>query len=85
MAGKLGRNHTRDNPPDWLAQDRDISHTSESNRKHYERSIRYYQKRLNATGPWTNHDKINAIYKECKRRRDKGENVQVDHYCSYLL
>ncbi len=79
MAGKLGRQHTWENPPEWLKEGRDISHTSESNRKHYLRSLKYYRHRLRATGSWTDHDKINAVYKECARRRKAGENVVVDH------
>jgi len=79
MAGKLGAKHTWDNPPEWLQEGRDISHTSESNRKHYERSLKYYRQRLRATGSWTHHEKINALYKECARRRANGEDVVIDH------
>ena len=79
MKPKLLPHHTWENPPEWLKPNRDISHTSESNRKHYERSIKYYTKLLRATGPWTDHENIWAIYEEAEKRRKAGENVVVDH------
>lgn len=68
--------------PKWLEEGRDISHTSESNRKHYLRSLKYYRKLYQATPPWydeENHKRILAIYKERDRLRSLGRNVVVDH------
>lgn len=62
--------------PLWLAtQDED-----DVTNKHYKRSIRYYKKLYAARCEgWANQDKVAAIYRECKRRRKAGEDVQVDH------
>lgn len=68
--------------PKWLEDGRDISHTSEENRKHYLRSLKYYRKLYQATPPWYNedhHKRILAIYKERDRLRKRCENVVVDH------
>jgi len=81
MSGKLGRN-AKKYPPAWLQEGRDISHTSESNRQHYERSIVYYKKLLLAMPEWLtdeHHKQMRKVYKECARRRANGENVVVDH------
>jgi hypothetical protein len=32
-----------------------------------------------ATPPWSDSKEINAIYRECRRRRARGEDVVVDH------
>ena len=79
MSGKLGANATWENRPKWLRDDYCVDHTSFTNRKHYLRSRKYYIKRLRAIGSWTDHEKIKAIEKECKRRRAAGEDVVVDH------
>ena len=68
--------------PQWLKENCDISHTSKSNRKHYERSIKYYRQFYKATPPWydeDHHKKILAIYKERNRKRKMGLDVVVDH------
>lgn len=77
MGGPLGGKR-----PEWLRPGRDISHTSESNRRHYERSVKYYQQRWAATPPWLSDEhrkQIRDIYRECKRQRGSGRNVVVDH------
>ena len=68
--------------PDWLDESRDISHTSESNRKNYVRALKYYRQLYQATLSWydeTHHKQILSIYREARRRRKRGENVVVDH------
>lgn len=77
--------------PAWLTPGRDISHTSITNRKHYERSIRYYTQLHAATPKWLTDKQVQqmrATYKECDRRRARGEDVCVDHVvpvCSRLV
>lgn len=64
--------------PDWLQPDRDISHASPG----YFRSIRYHFQIWQATPKWLTDEQrsqVRAIYKEKKRRRDRGEKVHVDH------
>jgi len=66
--------------PDWTRPGRDISHVKD--KQGYERSMRYYRQIHQATPPWlpeVDRARIRAIYKECKRRRARGENVVVDH------
>jgi len=68
--------------PKWLQPGRDVSHTSESNRAHYVRSIRYHFKIWQATSKWLTDEQrsqVRAIYKECKRQRALGLKVAVDH------
>ena len=68
--------------PRWLEEGRDISHTSESNRKHYLRSLKYYRQLYQATPSWydeSHHKAILSIYKERDRQRKFGKNVVVDH------
>lgn len=68
--------------PKWLEEGRDISHTSESNRRHYLRSLKYYRKLYQATPSWysnEHHKAILDVYKERDRLRKFGINVVVDH------
>ncbi len=77
MSGPLGKQL-----PNWLEKGRCIAHTSPTNRKAYERSIRYYQQRFQATPDWLSEDQkqaIRDIYRECKALRKQGKNVVVDH------
>ena len=77
--------------PKWLEEGRDISHTSESNRKHYLRSIKYYQQLYKATPSWydeKHHKQILDIYKDCAKQRKFGKNLVVDHIvpvCSNIV
>lgn len=59
----------------WTKRDPDEPGISKSLR----RNILYFSKMDQATPVWADEDKIKAIYKECKRRRDLGEDVVVDH------
>lgn len=43
------------------------------------RYVRWFAQLFYATPKWANMAKVRAIYKECKRRRAAGEDVQVDH------
>lgn len=63
--------------PIWLAlQDSDNPQITPS----YRRSIRYYQQ-LYTAWPWwcDTHPGFKKVYDEAKRRRARGEDVQVDH------
>ena len=63
--------------PVWLARQDENDPTLN---KHYRRSIRYYRKLYQAWPEWCGNDpRFKLIYDECKRRRAKGEKVQVDH------
>lgn len=47
---------------------------------HYRRSIKYYRKLYQAWPEWcAEHPDFKIIYDESKRRRDEGEDVNVDH------
>ena len=43
------------------------------------KAIKYNLRLHKASPPWIDYDRINAIYRECARRRANGENVEVDH------
>ena len=72
--------------PKWLEDGRDISHTSEKNKKNYLRSLKYYRQIYEATPKWYSefhHKEILRIYKECRRKRmhikfRRKESVRCD-------
>lgn len=43
------------------------------------RHVRWFARLWHATPSWANMEKVRAVYKDAKRRRDLGEDVQVDH------
>lgn len=63
--------------PIWLAlQDPDDPKLN----KNYRRSVRYYRRLYQQWPDWcAEHPEFKAIRDECKRRRQAGEDVQVDH------
>ncbi len=68
--------------PKWLREEHCIEHTSVSNRKHSERSIKYYRQLHKATPPWlskAHRIQIRGTYAEAKRQREQGREVAVDH------
>ena len=65
------------NNPVWLSKQDENDLTIN---KHYRRSIRYYKRLYRAWPDWcAEHPEFKEIYAECKRRRDAGEDVHVDH------
>lgn len=73
--------------PPWLTAGRNLDHTKKANRKNFERSIRYYRQKHQATPPWLSEDQkkqIRDIYREKGRRRERGERVVVDHIVPLL-
>ncbi len=73
--------------PIWLAkQDPNDPNLN----KHYRRSVKYYRKLYQAWPDWCSDipELFKPIYDECKRRREAGEDVHVDHIvpiCSDLV
>lgn len=63
--------------PMWMAKQ---DENDPSLNPHYRRSVRYYKQLYKA---WPDHlatdPRYRAIYKECERRRARGENVVIDH------
>jgi len=63
--------------PIWLArQDPDAPGIN----PHYRRSIMYYRKLYQAWPDWcANHPYFKYLRDECRRRRARGEDVEIDH------
>ena len=64
--------------PEWLFRERDPNSTS----KHMLRSIAYYRALWAATPRWLSDEHIRhlkQVYKDCTDRRERGEDVVVDH------
>jgi len=62
--------------PVWLArQDPNDLSLNENTR----RSVKYYQALYNAWPDWGDDAVVKALYKESRRRRKAGEDVNVDH------
>lgn len=59
----------------WLNQNPNDPRLSINTRKH----IRYYRRLFKQTPKWVDQDEIQAIYRTCKKMREVGENVVVDH------
>lgn len=54
--------------------------TNGERNQHYESRISYYRAICQAWPEWSDDRKAyGRVYKECKRRRDRGEDVVVDH------
>lgn len=65
------------NIPEWLNSK---CHFDTSLTVKQRRSIRYYRHLFRAWPDWcANHPGFKRIYKECQRRRKRGELVEVDH------
>lgn len=43
------------------------------------RKAKYYHQLYVARPPWCDMSEVRSIYRECERRRKRGENVQVHH------
>lgn len=64
-------------PPAWLVFDtREIAKHSNGQARH---RMDYYRRIWNQTPPWATEEGVKAIYSEAHRRRQAGEDVQVDH------
>lgn len=63
--------------PIWLARQKE---TDPNLHPSYRRSVRYFRKLYRAWPDWvSDHPDFKAVYDEAKRRRERGEDVQVDH------
>lgn len=64
-------------PPLWLVFDtRKIAEHPDSHARH---RMDYYRRIWNQTPPWATEDGVKVVYAEAHRRRQLGEDVQVDH------
>ncbi len=71
----MGTPYTKGGQKKWLEQD-----VWSLPNKHYRRSHRYYEHLYKAWPEWCANDpEFKRIYKEAERRREAGEDVQVDH------
>jgi len=65
-----------DNYPDWLRRWEE--------KKHEIRKTRYYKQLYVARPPWCDMSQVRKLYRECERRRKRGEDVQVHHIIPLL-
>lgn len=61
--------------PPWLYRQKE----EDLKNPNYRRAHRYYVHLYQAWPDWADQEKIEALYRECWRRRKAGENVHVDH------
>jgi hypothetical protein len=61
--------------PPWLRRLSALSYKT----RNQERTARYYLARYGQTPAWADAAAIRAVYRECARRRQRGERVAVDH------
>jgi len=71
--------------PAWLRPGRDLSHVS--NTRRFARTQRYFTQMLAATPAWLTPQQrrqFYGVYRDMRRQRRAGRNVQVDHIVPLL-